>query len=128
MSKPKPSLLEPDTIKALKAASLSPLIIEFFGTVSGMARALNNSQNPVAAADTMLNRPKKPGNKYSTAEMFQMFIARKRKKHGATVTVPDDIQEIHDDYLKATRNNNDEDFKPEEFHAGHRQPDNATDE
>jgi hypothetical protein len=80
----KPSLLLPETIMILRECQLDPLLSEFFGTVSGMAQALNKSTNAYKAACTMLDRPR-------TIEMLAAFLDRKANPRGET-TIPDEVQ------------------------------------
>jgi hypothetical protein len=70
MKKKKPSLLREVIVERLKSDGLDEYYIEFFGQVSGMAYALNNSPNSIKAAWTMLSRPR-------TVEMLQEFFDRK---------------------------------------------------
>src|SRR5258708_34644426 len=138
MSKPKPSLLEPATIQALERAVFQPLIIEFFGQISGMAFALNNSTNPVAAANTMMKNPDvcKPKNKKSFSQMFEEFLARKRKRAAEQkCELPDELDILIDEHRRRggldtepVPGEGNNDFEPEVFHAGQSQPDHWTDE
>jgi hypothetical protein len=77
----KTSLLYPDTIAALEAASFAPEFIEFLGWLPGNAHALNNSKNPVKAAHTLLSRE---GN----VKMLQKFFEKKQ-----AALVPDEPAE-----------------------------------
>ncbi len=73
MKKPKPTLLYSETIQQLKDDGLDPLYIEFFGTVSGMAKAINNpysGQRCIKAALTLLSRPR-------TVEMFRAWTEKR---------------------------------------------------
>jgi len=73
MKKPKPTLLTSDTIQQLRDDGLDPLYIEFFGTISGMALAINNpypGQRCIKAALTLLSRPR-------TVEMFRAWTEKR---------------------------------------------------
>jgi hypothetical protein len=95
-----------------------------------MANALNKSKNPVAAAHTLLNKPKPAANKYSTLEMFEIFLERKHRRAAAleksqNQAIPDEFDAAlanHERRMPKQRTD-DNDFLPEVFHEGHRNPD-----
>jgi hypothetical protein len=114
MSKLKPTLLEPEVIKTLRAAAFPPILIEFFGKVSGMSYALNNSTNPVAAAKTMMKNPEmiKPKNKKSFAQMFRDFLhakALRMEQTNAGPEIPRAIEDIMEDYAHVNSDMTEED-------------------
>jgi hypothetical protein len=122
MSKIKPSLLDMDTIRDLQAGGFTDIYIEFFGTVSGIAKALNNSSNPAAAANTMMKDPDevKPGNKFSKTQMFRMFLLRKCKRSAERAKIPSELDAVLEEFRQELNrgHNEDNDFEPEQFHEG----------
>jgi hypothetical protein len=105
MAKSKPSLLVPEAMRALREANFPLLLVEFFGKVSGMSKALNNSKNPAAAAHTMMKDPHvvKPGNKMSFAQMFHAFMyAKETRKKEKPKPIPAEIEHILDEYWKVS--------------------------
>lgn len=91
-------------------------MIEWFGTVSGMANALNNSSNPVAAANTMMENPDevKPGNKFSKSQMFRMFLLRKTKRAAEAAKIPAELDAILEEFRHELNNMYDGEPDPED--------------
>lgn len=79
MKRPKPTLLTRDTIEELKEDGLDPLYIEFLGTKTGYANAVNNpypGQRCIKAALTILSRSE-------NVKWFKLWAAKRLRPEQA---------------------------------------------
>jgi len=98
--------LTPDKVKLLLNAGFSRLQVEFLGWLNGYAKAINNSQNPIKAAHTLLAKKTEyqDDGKVKSRGAKEMFEVFSRKKLEAVVPgLHSEHEELDEEFSKLER-------------------------